>query len=87
LNSEQLALVADSDYMSQFAVNGTYWKVVALSTAVGGCLLCVGSVSGLALMKMEHMRVGWYIKNLSPKVLLGWVVGLAVLMAEVTMYN
>ena len=87
LNSEQLSLVADTEYMSQFAVNGAYWKVIAFSTAVGGCLLCVGSVSGLALMKMEHMRVGWYMKNLSPKVLVGWVIGMAVLMAEVAMYN
>ena len=87
LNSEQLSLVVDSEYMSQFAVNGSYWKVVAFSTAVGGCLLCVGSVSGLALMKMEHMRVGWYVKNLSPKVLVGWVIGMAVLMVEIAMYN
>ena len=87
LNSEQLSLVADTEYMSQFAVNGAYWKVIAFSTAVGGCLLCVGSVSGLALMKMEHMHVGWYMKNLSPKVLIGWVIGLAVLMVEISMYN
>jgi hypothetical protein len=38
-------------------------------------------------MKMEHMHVGWYLKNLSPKVLIGWVIGLAVLMVEVTIYN
>ena len=87
LNYEQLSLVADSEYMSQFAVNGAYWKVVAFSTAVGGCLLCVGSVSGLALMKMEHMHVGWYLKNLAPKVLIGWVIGMVVLMTEISMYN
>jgi MFS superfamily sulfate permease-like transporter len=38
-------------------------------------------------MKMEHMRVGWYVKNLSPKVLVGWVIGMAVLMVEIAMYN
>ena len=82
-----MSLVPDAVYMSQFAVNGAYWKVIAFSTAVGGCLLCVGSVSGLALMKMEHMRMGWYLKNLSLKVLAGWIVGLAVLWLEITMYN
>ena len=87
LSSEHMELVHDTLYMSQFAVNGSYWKVVAFSTAVGGCLLCVGSVSGLALMKMEHMRVGWYVKNLSLKVLAGWVIGLIVLWAEVAMYE
>ena len=87
LSSEHMSFVPDAAYMSQFAVNGAYWKVIAFSTAVGGCLLCVGSVSGLALMKMEHMRMGWYLKNLSLKVLAGWIVGLAVLWLEITMYN
>ena len=85
LSSEHMSFVPDAAYMSQFAVNGAYWKVIAFSTAVGGCLLCVGSVSGLALMKMEHMRMGWYLKNLSLKVLAGWIVGLAVLFAEISL--
>ena len=87
LDTSQLSHVADSEYMSQFVRNGAYWKVVAYSTAVGGCLLSVGSVSGLALMKMEHIRLGWYIKNISLKVLLGWMVGMAVLWMEINMYN
>lgn len=67
------------------AANGLYWKVIAYSTAVGGCLLCVGSTSGLALMKMEHVRLGWYLKNLTPKVIVGWLVGLAVLWMEINL--
>ena len=70
------------DYMGNFITNGAYWKIVAYTTAVGGCLLSVGSVSGLALMKMEHMRLSWYMKNLTLKVLAGAVVGLAVLWIE-----
>ena len=65
-----------------YATNGLYWKVIAYSTAVGGCLLSVGSTSGLALMKAEHIRLGWYLKNVTPKVLLGFVLGLLVLWAE-----
>ena len=65
------------------AANGTYWKIIAYCTAVGGCLLCVGSTSGLALMKMEHVRLGWYLKNLTPKVAIGWLVGLVVLWMEI----
>ena len=66
-----------------FRSNGAYWKVVAYATAAGGCLLSVGSTSGIALMKMEHVHLGWYMKNVSLKVLLGWLVGLAVLWAEI----
>ena len=38
-------------------------------------------------MKMEHVRLGWYLKNISPKVLLGWVVGFAILWLELYMSN
>ena len=75
------------DYMGNFIANGAYWKVIAYSTAVGGCLLSVGSVSGLALMKMEHIRLGWYLKNMSLKVLAGWLIGFAVLWLEISIYN
>ena len=78
---------ADSAYLSQFAQNGAYWMIVAFTTAAGGCLLSVGSVSGLALMKMEHIRLGWYLRNLTLKVMAGWIVGLAVLWFEIYMYN
>ena len=87
LQSSHLELVPDVEYMSQFARNGAYWKVIAYTTAVGGCLLSVGSVSGLALMKMEHLRLGWYMKHVSLKVLAGWLLGLAVLWLEISMYN
>ncbi len=63
--------------------NGAYWSVMAYSTAVGGCLLSVGSVSGLALMRAEHVTLGWYVKHLTPKVLLGWIIGYIVLWVEI----
>jgi Na+/H+ antiporter NhaD/arsenite permease-like protein len=87
VSDAQLHLWADSDYMSNFCMNGDYWKIIAYSTTVGGCLLCVGSTSGIALMKMEHVRLGWYLRHISPKVLLGWLLGLAVLWLETFMYN
>lgn len=70
------------DYMGNFIANGAYWKIIAFTTAAGGCLLSVGSVSGLALMRMEHIRLGWYVKYLTPKVLAGFVVGMIVLWLE-----
>ena len=75
------------DYIGNFIINGAYWKVIAYCTAIGGCLLSVGSVSGLALMKMEHIRLGWYLRNITLKVLAGWLIGLAVLWFEIYMYN
>ena len=82
VEADALGVWADGDYLQNFTLNGSYWKVIAFCTAVGGCLLSVGSTSGLALMKMEHVRVGWYLKNLTPKVLLGFVLGLLILYME-----
>ncbi|MDE6003105.1 MAG: sodium:proton antiporter, partial [Prevotella sp.] len=67
------------------ATNGAYWKVIAYTTAIGGSLLSVGSVSGLALMRAEHVTMGWYVKHLTPKVLLGWIVGYIILWVEINM--
>ena len=72
----------DSDYMSCFVQNGIYWKLVAFSTSMGGCLTCFASTSGLALMKMERMHVGWYLRNCTAKVMLGWLLGIAILWGE-----
>jgi Na+/H+ antiporter NhaD/arsenite permease-like protein len=82
LESSRLGLWADSDYMVNFIQNGAYWNIVAYATAAGGCLLSIGSVSGIALMKMEHVRLGWYMKNISLKMLAGWLTGFVVLWIE-----
>jgi hypothetical protein len=47
----------------------------------------VGSASGMALMKMEHIHLGWYFKNITFKVLIGWLVGLAILWAEILLLS
>lgn len=66
--------------------NGAYWSVVAYTTAIGGCLLTIGSISGLALMRIEHVRLGWYVKHMTPKVLLGWIIGYIILWLEMNMF-
>lgn len=65
-----------ADYMSAFLVNGEYWHLIMLSVSVGGCLLPIGSVAGLALMKSEGVTVWWYLRRISLYVLLGWICSL-----------
>jgi len=67
-----------------FAANGTYWKLIPFCTAVGGCLTMVGSICGIALMKMEHIHLGWYLNNITWKVLIGALAGLGVLYLELS---
>jgi hypothetical protein len=73
--------------MNNFTANGAYWKVIAFSTAAGGCLLSVGSTCGIALMKMERMRITWYLRNLTPKIFAGFIIGLVILYAEYVLIN
>lgn len=75
----------DISQTGDYAQNGAYWLLIAFSTGVGGCLLSVGSACGIALMQMEHIRLSWYVKSIAPKVMCGWLIGIAVLYAECTL--
>lgn len=65
-----------------FGMNGIYWMLISFCTAIGGTLLPVGSTSGIALMKVERMRIGWYFRNLTPKIFIGFLGGLILLYLE-----
>lgn len=65
----------------QYMQNGSYWKMIAFAAGVGGNALCIGSLSGLALMKMERIRLAWYFRNVGWKALVGSTIGLIVLYA------
>ena len=60
--------------------NSLYWSVVTFASAIGGNVLCIGSMSGIALMKMERIRVGWYFRKVGLATLVGLVGGMVLLM-------
>ncbi len=57
----------------------SYWVSIAYASAIGGCLLPFGSVSGIALMKMERMPVSWYLSHVFGYTLIGLVIGFLLL--------
>ena len=61
---------------SSLPENDMYYKIIAYSCAMGGNVLMLGSVSGLALMKMEHIHVGWFFKNVGWVVIVAWALGM-----------
>lgn len=81
-----LGLWADSDYVGDFVRNGVYWKIIAYCSAMGGNMLLIGSVSGLALMKMERIRLGWYLRNVGWICLVAWLIGLAIMWGTTFIY-
>ena len=62
------------------AQNSIFWPVIAYSTCVGGNLLMLGSMSGLALMKMERIHLGWYFRHVGWVVAASWIVGMTLLL-------
>lgn len=56
-----------------------YWKIIAFTSGVGGNILCVGSLSGIALMRLERLRVAWYLRNVGWPALVGVLSGLAIM--------
>lgn len=68
-----------SSVFPEFGVNGSYWKVIPYCVAAGGNILAIGSMSGLALLKMERMHLGWFFRNVGWKALTGGIMGMIVL--------
>lgn len=60
-------------YQNSFVEDGQYWHLISLSGSVGGLLLPIGSVAGLALMRAEDVNLWWYARRISLFVLVGWV--------------
>ena len=81
-----LGLWADSDYVGDFVRNGVYWKIIAYCSAMGGNMLLIGSVSGLSLMKMERIRLGWYLRNVGWICFVAWLIGLAIMWGTTFIY-
>ncbi len=67
---------ATTFYKQMFTLDGQYWHLVLISGCLGGCLLPIGNTAGYALMRSEDAGILWYLRNISFKVLLGWIAAL-----------
>ena len=64
--------------VGEFAVNGTFWQFLAYCAGTGGSILIIGSAAGVAVMGLEKISFGWYIKKVSGYAIVGYVAGAAV---------
>ncbi len=78
---------ADASYMENFVCDGVFWKITSFATAMGSCVFCFASMSGLTLMRTEGVRIGWYLKNVSLWAVLGWALGYVALWGECYLAN
>lgn len=62
-------------YLADFVQDGNFWSFIAYCAGTGGSLFIVGSAAGVAVMGMEHISFGWYMKKISWMALIGYVAG------------
>lgn len=62
----------------EFAINGTFWQFLAYCAGTGGSMLIIGSAAGVAVMGLEKISFGWYIKKMTGYAVAGYLAGAAV---------
>ena len=64
--------------MGAFAMDGSFWTMLAYCAGTGGSILIIGSAAGVAVMGMEKIDFIWYLKKISWLALLGYLAGAGV---------
>ena len=64
-------------------INAPYWAMISYMSAVGGNVLIIGSIAGIALMRTEKIHIGWYFMHVGWKAMVGAAVGFGVLLLTV----
>jgi len=61
--------------LSVYPMDDWMWHFMAYCAGVGGSVLIIGSAAGVAVMGMEKIDFGWYLKKISWLALLGYSAG------------
>lgn len=62
--------------LSQFPMDNQLWEFIALCAGTGGSMLIIGSAAGIAIMEKEKMTFSWYLKNITPLAIAGYIAGI-----------
>ncbi len=60
-----------------FAENGAFWQFLAYCAGTGGSALIIGSAAGVAVMGLEKISFGWYLKKITLYAVVGYFAGAA----------
>jgi len=58
-----------------FPMDHEMWEYLAFCAGTGGSILIIGSAAGVAVMGMEKIEFGWYLKKIGFLALLGYFAG------------
>lgn len=66
------------DAVGLFATDGLFWQFLAYCAGTGGSALIIGSAAGVAVMGLEKISFGWYLKNITLLAIVGYFAGAGV---------
>ncbi|QHW00544.1 sodium:proton antiporter NhaD [Spirosoma endbachense] len=61
--------------LNTYPIDAKLWEFLAYTAGTGGSLLVIGSAAGVAVMGMEKLEFGWYLRRISGLALLGYIAG------------
>lgn len=61
--------------MDQYPTDHSFWELLALTTGTGGSMIIIGSAAGVAIMGIEKISFGWYLRKIGWIAMIGFVTG------------
>jgi Na+/H+ antiporter NhaD/arsenite permease-like protein len=72
---DNVPLVAGAMGMFSYPIDHSTWHLLAYTAGTGGSILIIGSAAGVVAMGLEKISFSWYLKNIAPLALLGYLIG------------
>ncbi len=63
--------------LTTFPTDHHFWLFLCYCAGTGGSILIIGSAAGIAVMGIQRITFGWYVRHLSLPALLGYIAGAA----------
>ncbi|HWO24082.1 MAG TPA: SLC13 family permease [Kofleriaceae bacterium] len=61
--------------LAAFPTDHHFWLFLAFCAGTGGSILIIGSAAGVAVMGIQRITFGWYVRHISFPALLGYAAG------------
>ena len=70
-----------------FSQDGLFWEFLAYCAGTGGSALIIGSAAGVAVMGLESISFGWYLKKISLLAIVGYLAGAAAYILQESLFH
>jgi Na+/H+ antiporter NhaD/arsenite permease-like protein len=67
--------------LETFSTDNHFWLFLAYCAGTGGSILIIGSAAGVAVMGIQRITFGWYVRHMSVPALFGYAAGALVYLA------